>query len=289
MNWIKLHTGIHRNPKVRAAQAECPGAREVFILMLCINGEHEFDGLLPVAYCAPGYLAAELGIDTVTASRCVTVLRDAGLLHEFDDVTGVSFAITGYTDEWMPRRSNTAADRAKRYRKRKKLREVSESAESASRTVTQRRVTRHTASPESHASRGVEESRGEESKRSAPAGAAEPLVLIPTSPSPRFDFESLYARFPRKRSKQEGMDACVRHIRTDADFQRLGKAVDVYAAEVRRLSTPPDKQLHWSTFVNGGRWVEYAEEGERGMGASRPPPELWQMDDWTPRPDGSRE
>ena len=34
-----------------------------------------------------------------------------------------------------------------------------------------------------------------------------------------------------------------------------------------RLRIPPDKQLHWVTFVNGGRWTEYADEAE-----SRPAP-----------------
>lgn len=83
------------------------------------------------------------------------------------------------------------------------------------------------------------------------------MATLAGSPSvPRFDFDALYARFPRKEGKREGMNACRRKIRTQGDYEAFAAAVDGYAAKVRAEGTERRYMLHWSTFVNG-RWEDY--------------------------------
>lgn len=113
MNWIKLHTGIHRNPKVVRAGRD---ARDVFVLLLCINGEHEFDGVIPGTYAAPEYLARDLGMDAVTVGNALVTACNAGLLHVSE--TGETH-ITGYQDQWTPDQS-PSRDRVRAFRERSK-------------------------------------------------------------------------------------------------------------------------------------------------------------------------
>ncbi len=83
--------------------------------------------------------------------------------------------------------------------------------------------------------------------------------LIPVELVPRFDFGVPYASYPRKKGKHEGMKACAELIRTQADFELLQRAVLAFAAEQKRLGTPPDKIPYWSTFVNERRWEDFAD------------------------------
>jgi hypothetical protein len=101
-----------------------------------------------------------------------------------------------------------------------------------------------------------------ETNTCAPVGArgVGQVALISIPPTPRFDFGAVYAKYPRKRGKDAGLKACREQIRTQADFETLVRGVDAYLDEIRRLRTPADKQQHFSTFLNSGRWRELAEE-----------------------------
>jgi hypothetical protein len=92
------------------------------------------------------------------------------------------------------------------------------------------------------------------------ARAGSQPVLISVAAVARFDFAAVYARYPRKRGKPEGMAACAKLIRTAADFEMLARGVDAFAAEAKRLGTPIDKVPYWSTFVNERRWEDFANE-----------------------------
>lgn len=78
-----------------------------------------------------------------------------------------------------------------------------------------------------------------------------------------FDFEPIYAGYPRKRGKDEGMQRLVKRI-TDRDaFDRFAKAVKQYARECRLERTEPSKMMYWSTFVgterDGEPWKSFAD------------------------------
>jgi len=104
---------------------------------------------------------------------------------------------------------------------------------------------------------------GEEQKQNTSA-PAEPVraqpVLISVPAAPRFDFDAVYARYPRKKGKHAGMDSCAKLIRTTADFEALSRGVDAFVAEQKRLRTPPDKIPYWSTWVNERRWEDFTDE-----------------------------
>lgn len=81
----------------------------------------------------------------------------------------------------------------------------------------------------------------------------------------KFDFESIYARYPRKEGKKRGMDALKKTILTPEDYQRFSDAVDKYCAICRRDRREDRYIKHWSTFVTS--WEDYADQG-----TSPPPP-----------------
>jgi hypothetical protein len=106
-----------------------------------------------------------------------------------------------------------------------------------------------------------QEQEQEQKQKQTPAlgsADAQPL-LIPTTPTSRFDFAAVYARYPRKLGKREGMASCEKLIRTPGDFEALAHGVDAFVAQVRKLRTPEDKIPYWSTFVNERRWEDFAD------------------------------
>lgn len=110
----------------------------------------------------------------------------------------------------------------------------------------------------SHVGRG-EARRGEASKSNVDPGvddsAKEPLATV--TPLPRFDFDALYDRYPRKEGKAAGMKSARSRFKTQAAYDRFAAAVDNYAAKVQREGTERQHTLLWSTFTNG-RWEDYA-------------------------------
>jgi hypothetical protein len=108
-------------------------------------------------------------------------------------------------------------------------------------------------------------------------GAGGEGALAPVTPLHRFDFDALYARYPRKEGKAAGMKAARARFKTQADFDRLEAAVVNYATKVQREGTERQFIPHWSTFVNG-RWEDYAPgapalaDGSGGAGTLQAPP-----------------
>ena len=72
---------------------------------------------------------------------------------------------------------------------------------------------------------------------------------------PRFDFEALYGRYPRKRGKAAGMKLCAKQIRTQADYEALFRAVDAYTREC--AGKDAQYVMHWSRFM--ATWRDYLE------------------------------
>jgi hypothetical protein len=113
MLWVKLHVGIHRNPKIRRGGRD---VRDLFVLLLCINGEHDFGGVIPAAYCAPDLLADDLGVTHETAGNALKRGETVGLFQRNE---AGDLAISGFSDEWMPiKGSSTERVRAFRARHR---------------------------------------------------------------------------------------------------------------------------------------------------------------------------
>lgn len=73
----------------------------------------------------------------------------------------------------------------------------------------------------------------------------------------RFDFDSLYLRYPRKEGRKLGMARLKKTIKTQAEYDAFAFALDQYiklcASEGRGLKFVK----HWSTFVNN--WTDYIQ------------------------------
>ena len=121
MKWIKLSVNFFRSPRIMAAGRD---ARDLYLLLLVINGEHDFGGLVPAHYVDPEYLAHALSMTAVTVTNAASRLRHVTLISSRDDG---SVVITGYDETWRPT-DVTAAGRAARYRERKKLATTSNQA-----------------------------------------------------------------------------------------------------------------------------------------------------------------
>lgn len=67
----------------------------------------------------------------------------------------------------------------------------------------------------------------------------------------RFDFEAIYALYPRRgEGKKAGMLRLQQIILTQADYERFRQAVLNYAALCASERREPRYIKHWKTFVN---------------------------------------
>lgn len=73
----------------------------------------------------------------------------------------------------------------------------------------------------------------------------------------KFDFEKLYAKYPRKMGKTNGIKKCKRLIKTQTDFELLEKAIDNYNREIVCAQTETRFIKHFSTFLSS--WKDYLE------------------------------
>lgn len=73
----------------------------------------------------------------------------------------------------------------------------------------------------------------------------------------KFDFESLYEKYPRKVGKKAGMRACHARIKKQEDFDSLSGAIDRYNEYLARSSTEPQFIKHFSTFMNN--WEDWSD------------------------------
>lgn len=74
------------------------------------------------------------------------------------------------------------------------------------------------------------------------------------------DFESLYAKYPRKEGKKRGMEILRRTVKTEAEYQAFAGALDNYLALCKKEKREGKYLLHWKTFVNN--WTDYLQEIE---------------------------
>lgn len=103
--------------------------------------------------------------------------------------------------------------------------------------------------------------------------------LLPQA-RPRFDFESLYKKYPRKEGKAKGIAACKAQIKSPEDYSALSAAIDRYQERIHREGTELKFIKHFSSFMAVWRdWLEpdagtspqrkslaqqWLEESERG-------------------------
>lgn len=89
-----------------------------------------------------------------------------------------------------------------------------------------------------------------------------------------FDFNALYAKYPRKEGKPAGLIQCRKQIKTQADYDALSRAIDRYAAQ--RAKDGVELKM-FSTFLGSERtghpWREWCdpETGSTTVGQSRAP------------------
>jgi len=109
------------------------------------------------------------------------------------------------------------------------------------------------------------------SKRSDPPISpklGEVLELIPpTEKITRFDFDAVYALYPRHEGKAKGMAGCKAKIKTQEQYDRLVAGVKAYATQVAGKERQYIAQ--WSTWINGERWND--EYGSPPASSGGPP------------------
>lgn len=82
-------------------------------------------------------------------------------------------------------------------------------------------------------------------------------------------FAAVYAAYPRKRGKTPGLKLCARLIKTPDQLDDLRRAVENYARRCRIEGIPPDKRMHFSTFM--GQWTDFLEPEAPESGAQDHP------------------
>lgn len=104
------------------------------------------------------------------------------------------------------------------------------------------------------------------------------IAQSPSGDASKFEFETLYKKFPRKEGKSRGLKICHVQIKTLDDFELLKKAIDNYSNYCRAKITNPRFIKHFATFMGEWRdWLEVESENEH-----QPTPEeikkLWGME-----------
>lgn len=104
-----------------------------------------------------------------------------------------------------------------------------------------------------------------------------PLLSSPSKP-PRskeqasFDLEAVYAEYPRKEGKAEGMALCAQKVKTPEQYEQLKRSVMNYRDLCRREKKERQHILMFSTFMGPQeRWLDYAEAPANGARASPHP------------------
>jgi hypothetical protein len=93
-----------------------------------------------------------------------------------------------------------------------------------------------------------------------------------------FDFDALYAKYPRKEGKPAGILQCRKQIKTQAQYDALSLAIDRYAAHCARTD---QIVKHFSSFVGSERsghpWMEWCDSA---TGTVALPGKAAPDDDW---------
>jgi hypothetical protein len=101
----------------------------------------------------------------------------------------------------------------------------------------------------------LDQSRVEKSRSTpAPNGAG---VLVAVTPTPRFDFAAIYARYPRKVGKTNGLKRLTASVKSEADYASLVRALTAYIAHVAGKDQQYIRQFDtWCTTWRD--WLEVA-------------------------------
>lgn len=130
--WAKVASNLDRNPKIRAAGAD---AREVYSFLLRVNRDIDADGVVPLQYIHPDYLAEAL-MRPVTD---VTHGLHRAIEHKLIALTENGVNICGWDDNWRP--PKTGAERVQDHRARKRAQKTASNTQSNGRNVTGNGVT----------------------------------------------------------------------------------------------------------------------------------------------------
>lgn len=73
----------------------------------------------------------------------------------------------------------------------------------------------------------------------------------------RFDFESLYQKYPHKVGKQKGLKKCEKEIQSQDDYDGLARAIDRFAEYHQGKGTEAKYISHFSTFMS--EWKDWLD------------------------------
>lgn len=77
------------------------------------------------------------------------------------------------------------------------------------------------------------------------------------NPASVFDYLVHYKKYPRKEGKSRGLALCKAQIKTQEDFDLLGKAIDNYVEHCKVNATEPRYIKHFSSFMSTWRdWLD---------------------------------
>jgi len=94
-----------------------------------------------------------------------------------------------------------------------------------------------------------------------------------------FDFEKIYARFPRKVGKQRGINALKRSIKNAEDYSSLDKALDHYIAYCKANATEHRFIKHFSSWVSEWRdWLDSSTGISEDFSSNKQP--LISQEEW---------
>jgi hypothetical protein len=79
--------------------------------------------------------------------------------------------------------------------------------------------------------------------------------ISPADAGGEFDFEAVYALYPRKEGRKKGLARCRSSVKSRLKYDALLQAVKNYAATV----TDPTYAKHFDTFM--GCWEDYVDAG----------------------------
>lgn len=89
-------------------------------------------------------------------------------------------------------------------------------------------------------------------------------ILNNNNKEKKFDFETLYQKYPRKIGKSKGLDICRKQIKTLGEYEELSQAIDRYKSYIAEHGTDPKYIKYFSTFMNHWRdWIDFESLGEK--------------------------
>lgn len=253
MPWIKLDDGYADHPKMAEAG---PLAAWLHTKALIFCGRHLTDGRISRTVVASlvDWRAADVltGVsntvtNTLSNSQCsgyghpdnialADRLVEIGLWEHHDN--GLAYRIHDYL-EYQPSRAEVLEERRKNRERVKRHRERAKANGNAVTNADSTGTPIPIPSPK------------KKQKKTEEAYAQLTLDRVSNAVT-SFDFEAVYALYPRKEGKTRGLAKCTTQIKTQADYDALLVAVKHYAQ-----SAEPPFVKHFDTFMGCWRdWIE---------------------------------